>query len=135
MKTTILIASPFRASNTEVENAHNSIMASQLLVTHLAAPLQTAVGSYKEEGQDKASIELSFVMPVPENSIGAVVSLFHNTYQQDSVIAVNPVDFSTHLIHRDGTLESVGIFQVISEEEAKVSECYTFWRNQYWLAK
>ena len=134
-KTTILIASAFRADKTEVENAHNSIIASQLLVDLIAAPLQTAVGSWKEEGQENASVELSFIMPVQEQNISKVVSLFHNTYKQDAVLAVNPYDFKAHLINRDGSIIEIGTLVVISEAEAKASECYTFWRNQYWLAK
>ncbi|QZI86105.1 hypothetical protein PODOV006v2_p0011 [Vibrio phage 15E36.1] len=135
MKTTIIFASAFRATATEVENAHNSIMAMQALQGQLAAPAQTCVGSWKEEGEEVASTELTFVMPVNEHKIGAVAALFHNTFNQDAVLAVCPEDFSAHLINRDGSIVQIGKMQVITEEEAKGSECYTYWQGKYWLAK
>ncbi|WLJ89355.1 hypothetical protein [Vibrio phage vB_ValA_R15Z] len=135
MKATIIFASAFRATNTEVENAHNSIIASQKLGELVSAPVQTCVGSWKEEGEEKASTELTFVAPVPLKNIQAVADLFIKDYQQDAVLAVNPVDMSAHLITSDGSILEIGTFQTISEEEAKDSECYTYWQGKYWLAK
>ena len=135
MKTTIIFASAFRATNTEVENAHNSIIASQLLCDHVAAPVQTCVGSWKEEGETVANTELTFVMPVYENHMGAVAALFTKTFKQDAILAVCPEDFSAHLINADGSIIKIGTMQVITEEEAKASECYTYWQGKYWLAK
>lgn len=135
MKTTIIFASAFRATATEVENAHNSIMAMQCLQDLIAAPAQTCVGSWKEEGETVASTELTFVMPVHEHKIGAVAALFHKTFEQDAILAVCPEDFSAHLINRDGSIMEIGTMQAITEEEAKASECYTYWQGKYWLAK
>lgn len=134
--TTIIIASAFRADATEVENAHNSMMASQLIAPHILAPLQTCVGSWKEEGQESASVELSMVMPVQSGKdLDAVLAVFLQSYKQDAVLAVNPSDFSAHIINARGESTHIGTFQVITEEEAKGSECYTYWNKQYWVAK
>lgn len=135
MKTTIIFASAFRATNTEIENAHNSIVASQKLVGLVTCPVQTCVGSWKEEGEDKASTELTFVAPVALRNIQAVADLFIKDFNQDAVMAVNPVDMSAHLINKDGLIVEIGTLQTISEEEAKASECYTYWQGKYWLAK
>ncbi|AGZ17775.1 SAM-dependent methyltransferase [Vibrio phage phi-A318] len=135
MKATIIFASAFRATNTEVENAHNSIIASQKLGALVNAPVQTCVGSWKEEGEEKASTELTFVAPVALKNIQSVADLFIKEYNQDAVLAVNPVDMSAHLINSDGSIVEIGTFQTISEEEAKASECYTYWQGKYWLAK
>lgn len=134
-KATIIFASAFRADKTEVENAHNSIIASQKIASMLVAPAQTAVGSWKEEGQDKASVELTFVMPVKEESIQDVINTFCIDFNQDAVLCVNPSDMSAHIVERDGNTFEIGTFQVIDEEEAKASECYTYWNGKYWLAK
>lgn len=106
-----------------------------MLQGHIAAPAQTCVGSWKEEGETVASTELTFVMPVYENHIGAVASLFTKTFKQDAILAVCPADFSAHLINQDGSIVEIGTFQTITEEEAKASECYTYWQGKYWLAK
>ncbi|CAM0028048.1 SAM-dependent methyltransferase [Vibrio phage D530] len=131
----IIIASPFRADLTAVENAHNSIIASQKLVDLVAAPLQTAVGSWKEEGQEEAATELSFIMPVPVGKMSLVTDIFFNEYQQDAVLMVSPNTFKAALLTRENKVIELGTFQVITEEEAKASECYTYWQGKYWLAK
>ena len=135
MNTTIIFASAFRANLSEVENAHNSIIASQRLIDYALTPAQTCVGSWKEEWQEVASTELTFVVPVAENNIGAVSQMFLNDYEQDAVLAVNPSDMSAHLINQDGSIIEIGTLQTISEEEAQESECYTYWQGKYWLAK
>lgn len=134
-KSTIIFASAFRADKTEVENAHNSIIASQMIADKVYQPAQTAVGSWKEEGQEEASVELTFVMPVLEHNVGDVARIFISEFNQDAVLAVNPSDMSAHLINKDGSITAIGNLTVITEEEAKASECYTYWAGKYWLAK
>lgn len=132
---TIIFASAFRADKSEVENAHNSIIASQKLSELLECPAQTCVGSWKEEGQDKASTELTFVAPVNEDKLQSVLDIFLKDYNQDAVLFVNPVDNKAFLAERDGSIFEIGTFQEISESEAVATECYTYWQGKYWLAK
>lgn len=139
MKHTIIIASAFRATNTNVENAHDSILANNLFNKMTKdGVIHHAVGSWKEEGEATASTELSFVGVVPECNIDKALHLFLQRFNQDAVLAVNPETMAAGLFSLNGNVvqyTDIGTMQQITEEEAKASECYTYWQGVYWLAK
>ncbi len=131
----IVFASAFRADELQVVNAHNSVIASQQLAAITGHASQTCVGSWKEDGQEEAATELTFVTVVQAELIGQVAKLFLEDYKQDAILCVNPENYKAWLVNRDSSITPIGTFSCITEEEAKASECYTYWQGNYWLAK
>ena len=139
-KATIVIASAFRANLTAAENAHRSIIANNYMKQMLESGhnIQHALGSWKEEGQEVASTELSLIGVVPETNLDNVLYFFLQKMEQDAVLTVNPETMAAYILSKNGNVvesNHIGTMQEITEEEAKASECYTYWKGVYWLAK
>lgn len=136
MQNFIVIASAFRSGNTDLDNGVRAAKAMQYLAgLQLPALPQAAIGSYKEEGADKPSLELSHVFPCSPALFQSVRELYFDNFEQDCILCINPNDYSAWLVFPDATMQDIGTFQVVSEEEARNSVAYTLWQDKYWVAK
>lgn len=135
MKKITLIGSAYRANNNLLDNT----LATNKLIGELnRRGLQSfqAVGSYKEDGQETASQEVSRVVEIKEVELDSLKRLFFEDFNQDAVLIIDENNSRQSSLHfNDGSVIELGNFQVIDKEEALSSECYTYFDNKFYLAK
>lgn len=135
MKTYLIFASAFRATNSPAQNMEAHTQAKKKAKVLSRGRVNECLGSYKEDGQEVANRELSVACLVDENQLGELTGLYLNQYHQDAVLVVNPIDYKATLVFSDGSTIVVGTFQQVTKEEAESKECYTYWLGSYWFAK
>jgi len=135
IKPLTVIASAYRADASLLMNHKNHLAALDFLLrSNLHCTV--AVGSWKEEGQDKPAQELSIVIEADSDSLPALQTLFLKTFKQDAILIIKGMEEQlASLLFNDGTSCELGRFQAIPEEEALQSECYTFIDGAYYVAK
>jgi len=135
MSNYIVLASAFRANLTPAVNMPRHTAAKKAVKQLTRSRVPEALGSFKEEGQAKASKELSLVCAVTEAQIGDVCALFFNQYQQDACLVVNTDNAKACLVMPKGETVELGHWQEVTKKEAESKECYTFFDGKYWYAK
>lgn len=134
-----LIATAFRANNTLAQNWQANKRLLELADKHKAFNIEEVIGSFKEEGQEHASQEVSYKLTVEtlsqaRNLAGAIMS----TFNQDAVLLLTD-KLGVYRVQFDGAYLqhlNLGHWVQITEEEAQASECYTLDSlGQYWAAK
>ncbi len=133
-----LLATAYRANNTLSTNWLANKQLRRQLYQLGATGINEVVGSYKEEGEDIASQEISFKFQVADQRTARkIITIICTEYKQDSVLLIN--GGLCHLVSFDGSYlqyNELGCWHNISKQEALEKECYTLDKaGLYWLAK
>jgi hypothetical protein len=90
-------------------------------------------GSYKEDGQDVASVETSHMVHVTtDQAFNVVKNLFFVGYNQDAILVV--YSGFARLELRDGTCQQLGEWREVTAAVATASDCYTLINGRYFQA-
>lgn len=139
MKVQTIIASAFRATNTLAENYRLQ----QQAINYLRAnglDYQQGIGSYKEEGQERASLESCVIISLDEHRAGLLTgnikALFLERFKQDAILVIDEMKGRlASLAFSDGTSQELGTYQEVSKAEATETDCFTYSLGRYYQAK
>ncbi len=133
-----LIATAYRANNTLATNwtANNKLL-TMLENCNGVTGIAEVLGSFKEEGQELASQEISYKFDVSSMKLARYLAFgICKDHQQDAVLFIQ--DGDCYLVEIDGGYlqhTSIGKWQRISEREALGTDCYTLDSKGYWSVK
>lgn len=129
-----IIASACRAHRTPEHNLVNHKEAYRILTDVLGLQPTCCIGSYREEGQNSASVEASIYIPCETiEEVDSVLNLFFVQFQQEAVLTIEPGNQAV-MVFPKGTAQHIGEFREVSQAVALASECYTYLNGHYFQA-
>lgn len=135
-----IIATGFRADKTLLDNHAANLVLKEIACLSLKLDHETdCIGSYKEEGQDKPSQEISHIYSGNSERVRKLAILATTQLQQDAVLILDGDYMSeptAYLVTFDGSYlhyECLGRFAHVTEEEAKAAVAYTWINGDYYV--
>lgn len=131
-----VIATPFRASMSMLENQERLEACINELIANDICDFETVLGVYHEEGMPEASREVSLMIKqLSWSEVVKLEALFCETYQQDCILVRNEEN-NRCALKGTGWTQELGFWTQVTKAEAQEVGIYTFdTRGNYWMAK